>query len=175
MNADDLCLWLTERGIAFERFDHPPVFTCEEADRLVPAAAAAVQTKNLFLRNKKGDRHWLLVTDCRKPVDLKALGPVIGAEHLSLGSPERLERHLGLTPGSVTVFGLVNDPGHAVELLVDEEVDGLPAWRCHPMVNSATLVVPREGIATFLTLTGHRPRVVGVPVRGATGSSGGER
>lgn len=165
MTPDALCGWLREHGIAFERFDHPPVFTCEEADRLVPAAARAVQTKNLFLRNKKGDRHWLLVTDCRKPVDLKALGPVIGGEHLSLGSPDRLQRCLGLTPGSVTIFGLLNDPDHAVSLVVDEEIDGLPAWRCHPMINSATLVVPRSGIATFLEVAGHQARVVKVPAR----------
>ena len=165
MTADELCGWLRSHGVAFERFDHPPVFTCEEADRLVPAAAQAVQTKNLFLRNKKGDRHWLLVTDCRKPVDLKALGPVIGAEHLSLGSPDRLQRYLGLTPGSVTIFGLLNDPDQAVSLVIDEEIDGLPAWRCHPMINSATLVVPRDGVARFLALTGHQARVVGVPAR----------
>jgi len=165
MTADELCAWLTGHGIAFQRFDHPPVFTCEEADRLVPAAARAVQTKNLFLRNKKGNRQWLLVTDCRKPVDLKALGPIIGADNLSLGSPERLQRSLGLTPGSVTVFGLLNDPDHAVDLLVDEEINGLPTWRCHPMINSATLVVPREGIARFLELTGHPVRIVQVPAR----------
>lgn len=165
MTPDELCGWLAGHGIAFERFDHPPVFTCEEADRLVPAAAQAVQTKNLFLRNKKGDRHWLLVTDCRKPVDLKALGPVIGAEHLSLGSPDRLQRHLGLTPGSVTIFGLLNDPAHAVSLVIDEEIDGLPGWRCHPMINSATLVVPRAGVARFLELTGHQAVVIRVPER----------
>lgn len=165
MTPDALCGWLAEHGIAFERFDHPPVFTCEEADRLVPAAARAVQTKNLFLRNKKGDRHWLLVTDCRTAVDLKALAPVIGADNLSLGSPDRLQRHLGLTPGSVTVFGLVNDPGHAVELLIDEELDRLPAWRCHPMVNSATLVVPKEGVTRFLEMTGHKAVVIRVPER----------
>jgi Ala-tRNA(Pro) deacylase len=165
VTADELCAWLTAHGIGFERFDHPPVFTCEEADRLVPAAARAVQTKNLFLRNKKGDRHWLLVTDCNKPVDLKALGPVIGAEHLSLGSPDRLQRFLGLTPGSVTVFGLLNDPDHAVGLLVDEEINGLGAWRCHPMINSATLVVPRDGITRFLELTGHPARIIAVPAR----------
>jgi Ala-tRNA(Pro) deacylase len=165
MTPDELCGWLAAHGIAFDRFDHPPVFTCEEADRLVPAAARAVQTKNLFLRSKKGDRHWLLVTDCRKPVDLKALGPVIGAEHLSLGSPDRLQRYLGLTPGSVTIFGLVNDPDHAVSVVIDEEIDRLPAWRCHPMVNSATLVVPREGLARFLALTGHQAKVVRVPTR----------
>lgn len=165
MTADQLCDWLTRHGIGFERFDHPPVFTCEEADRLVPAAARAVQTKNLFLRNRKGDRHWLLVTDCRKPVDLKALGPEIGAPHLSLGSPERLLRCLGLTPGSVTVFGLVNDPERAVTVLIDKDLDGLPAWRCHPMINQATLVVSREGIRRFLELTGHEAQVVRVPAR----------
>jgi Ala-tRNA(Pro) deacylase len=65
----------------------------------------------------------------------------------------------------VTIFGLCNDPGHAVDLLVDEAIDGLAAWRCHPMINTATLVVPREGITRFLELTGHPARTVRVPTR----------
>jgi Ala-tRNA(Pro) deacylase len=98
-------------------------------------------------------------------VDLKALGPVIGADHLSLGSPDRLMRCLGVTPGAVTVLALINDPDHQVELAIDEDVWQTDAWRCHPLVNTATLVLRRLGIDRFLAATGHPPRLVRVPER----------
>ena len=65
----------------------------------------------------------------------------------------------------MTVLGLVNDPGHAVELLVDRDVWDAASWRCHPLVNTTTLVLPRDGITAFLASTGHLARVVDVPVR----------
>jgi Ala-tRNA(Pro) deacylase len=152
-------------GIPFRRFDHEPVFTCEDVARLGPAEAAGVQTKNLFLRDHRGRRHWLLVTSCEKPVDLRALAPRIGADHLSLASPDRLARLLGLTPGSVTVLGLAHDTAHEVALVVDADVWRADAWRCHPLVNTATLVLARADVERFLAATGHRPEVVEVPAR----------
>lgn len=164
-DADALCRYLDERGIPYQRADHPPVFTCEEADRLVPRELGGVQTKNLFLRDGKGRRHWLLVTSCAKGVDLKALAPRIGADHLSLGSPERLMKYLRLTPGAVTVLGVVNDPDHAVTLFVDRDVWNAAAWRSHPLVNTATLLISRAAIERFLAATGHQAHVIDVPVR----------
>lgn len=152
-------------GVSYTRFDHPAVFTCDEADTAVPATVGGAHTKNLFLRDSKGRRHWLLVTDCAKQVDLRALAPGLGADRLSLASPDRLARYLGLTPGSVTVFGLVNDSAHEVELAVDRTVWEAAAWRCHPLINTATLVVARPDIERFLAATGHRPKVVEVPAR----------
>ncbi len=165
MNATDLCALLDHHGIPYRRFDHVAVFTCDEAAREVPFEAEGVQTKNLFLRDGKGRRHWLLVTSCERTVDLRALTSVIGADRLSLGSPERLVRYLGLTPGAVTVFGLVHDSDHAVELVVDRRVWAASHWRSHPLVNTATLVVERSDVERFLALTGHVPRVVDVPSR----------
>ncbi|HEU4564006.1 MAG TPA: prolyl-tRNA synthetase associated domain-containing protein, partial [Gemmatimonadaceae bacterium] len=154
-----------DHEIPYRRFDHAPVFTCEETEREISAEAEGVQTKNLFLRDKRGKRHWLVVTSCEKSPDLRALAPHIGADHLSLASAERLERHLGVTPGSVTVLALINDGAHAVELWVDHDVWHASAWRCHPMVNSATLVIARSEIDRFLAATGHEARVVRVPER----------
>lgn len=165
-----LCALLDRQGIGYRRFEHAPVFTCDEAARKVPVEAEGVQTKNLFLRDGKGKRHWLVVTSCDKATDLRVLAPVIGADRLSLGSPDRLLRHLGLTPGAVTVFGLMNDPGHAVELVVDRAVWEATPWRCHPMVNTATLVVERSAIEVFLEQSGHRPLIVEVPARTVTGT-----
>jgi len=171
MRADPNALYalLETEGISYRRFDHPAVFTCEEAARLVPAEADAVHTKNLFLRDKKGRRHWLLVTTCAKQVDLRALAPRIGADNLSLGSPERLEKYLGLTPGAVTLLAVVNDRDRAVEVVIDREVWEADALRCHPLVNTTTLVVRRADLERLLGVTGHRPLLIEVPVRAGVG------
>jgi Ala-tRNA(Pro) deacylase len=96
----DLFQFLTEHRVSYDRHDHPPVFTCEEADRLVPDLPAA-KTKNLFLRDNKGRRHFLVIVSDQKTVDLKTLRDELGSSKLSLGSPERLQKYLGITPGEV--------------------------------------------------------------------------
>ena len=155
----DIYALLESLSIPFERYDHAPVFTCDEADAAVPNTAA-VQTKNLFLRDKRGRRHILLVTSCAKSVDVKRFADQIDADHLSFGSAERLEKYLGVTPGSVTVLGLMNDTALGVELCVDADVWHTPSWRCHPLINSVTLVLARTDIERFLSHTGHTPRVL---------------
>jgi Ala-tRNA(Pro) deacylase len=162
----DLYALLADLGIEYTKYEHEAVFTCEAALAAVPNAAS-VQTKNLFLRDKPGRRHFLLVTSCEKAVDIKRFADSIGAGHLSFGSAERLQKHLGLTPGSVTVLGLINDPAHAVELFVDADVWKREWWNCHPLINTATLVLSRSGIETLLAHTGHVPHVVTVDARSA--------
>ncbi|MGQ0646800.1 MAG: prolyl-tRNA synthetase associated domain-containing protein [Gemmatimonadaceae bacterium] len=144
----------------YRRFDHPPVYTCEEADRFVPAEARGIQTKNLFLRDKRGRRHWLVVTNCEKSVDIRALGAALGAGRLSFGSPERLMRYLGVTPGSVTLLALVRDEACDVELVIDADVWTGEALRCHPLTNAATLVLSKSAVEQFLALGGHDPVVL---------------
>jgi len=153
--------YLTRHGIAYERVEHPPVFTCEEAERLRPGMAG-VSTKNLFLRDEKETRFFLLMTACEKRADLRELGRRLNAKKLHLGSEERLGELLGLTRGAVTVLGLANDTGRRVEVLVDEEVWPAEAFLCHPMVNTATLVQDKNGLERFFALTGHEIRLVEV-------------
>ena len=160
----DIYALLESLSIPFERYDHAPVFTCDEADAAVPNTAA-VQTKNLFLRDKRGRRHILLVTSCAKSVDVKRFADQIDADHLSFGSAERLEKYLGVTPGSVTVLGLMNDTALGVELCVDADVWHTPSWRCHPLINSVTLVLAQTDIERFLSHTGHTPRVLNLEER----------
>jgi Ala-tRNA(Pro) deacylase len=155
----ELYALLDQLGISYERYDHAAVVTCAEADAAVPNHAA-VQTKNLFLRDKRGRRHILLITNCAKAVDIRRFAEQLDADRLSFGSPERMMKYLGVEPGSVTVLGLINDPANAVELCVDEDVWRADAWRCHPLVNTATLVLSRAAIDVFLTHTGHRARVL---------------
>jgi Ala-tRNA(Pro) deacylase len=160
----DIYALLAEHQIPFQRYDHEPVFTCDEAERAVPQTTAA-HTKNLFLRDKKGRRHWLLVTLCEKAVDLKQVAERIGADNLSLGSPDRLAKHLGVTPGAVTILALSNDPTHAVELVVDQDVWRAETLRAHPLVNTATLVIAQADLRRFLSVTGHEARVIAVDHR----------
>jgi Ala-tRNA(Pro) deacylase len=164
MNA--LIALLDELRIPYERYEHAPVFTCEEAERAIPRSDA-VQTKNLFLRDKRGRRHLLVVTSCEKSVDVKRFADLVDADHLSFASAERLQRYLGVAPGSVTVFGLMHDPAHAVELFVDADIWSAECWRCHPLINSETLVLARVDVEKFLAHTGHVPRVVAVASRPA--------
>ena len=155
----DVYALLDSLGVRYERYDHAPVFTCDEADAAVPNLDA-VQTKNLFLRDKRGRRHVLVVTSCARTVDIKHVAELVDADRLSFGSPERLMKYLGVTPGSVTVLGLMNDAEQGVELCVDADVWNTPAWRCHPLINSSTLVISRGDMEKFLAHTGHTPRVV---------------
>ena len=168
LSPAELCAMFDRLGLAYERHHHAPVHTCDEAESAIPASDA-VQTKNLFLRDKRGRRHLLLVTTCAKAVDVKRFADTADADHLSFGSADRLTRYLGVEPGSVTVFGLVNDLEHAVELFVDRDVWNVARWRCHPLVNSETVVMSRSDVERFLEQTGHAPRVVAVETRPLAG------
>ena len=95
------------------------------------------------------------MTDCEKRVDLRGLGRAIGA-------PKQLMERLGLAPGSVTVLGLATDAARQVELLVDAQYWLSPAYLCHPLVNTATLILDHAALLRFFALTGHAPRVVGM-------------
>lgn len=157
----DIHTYLSDKGIEYERYEHPPVFTCEEEKASVPESGAA-RTKNLFLRDRRGRRHLLLVTTCEKTVSIAQFAEVAGADRLSFASPERLMKHLGVEPGSVTVLGLINDPGHAVEVYIDSDVWNAPAIHAHPLRNDATLVLAHDALVRFLAATGHTHRVVSV-------------
>jgi len=136
-------------GIAYQRFEHPAVFTSDEADvhwRALPG----VRCKNLFLRNKKGNRHYLVVLEISKRADLKEIVKLVGDDRLSFGSADRLMAELGLTPGSVSPFGLINDGDGSVLVLVDEDLRGADGLIFHPNINTASVVVSWEGLERFL-------------------------
>jgi Ala-tRNA(Pro) deacylase len=158
----DFYQFLADNHIEYERHDHPPVYTVADVERLVPPLPA-VKTKNLFLRNKKGQRHFLVAVPAQKRVNIKALGAVMGSGHLSFGSPERLKKYLGVDPGSVTVLATINDPEHAVELIFDEVLWQEEAFQFHPLVNTSTLVISRENLKRFFGLTGHEVKLIDVP------------
>ena len=159
MNLD---LFLQQHGIAAARHEHPAVMTVEESERLVPRLPGA-KTKNLFLRDRKGLRHFLVTVPHNVPVDLDALGAALGAGRLGFASSERLQKHLGLTPGAVSLLGLVNDAARAVEFVIDRSLWEADAVQAHPLVNTATMVVAHADLERFLAATGHAARVIDVP------------
>ncbi len=154
--------FLATHHIAYERCDHAPAFTVDDVERLVPLGGA--RTKNLFLRDKKGTRQALVVVRADKAVDLRVLSAGIAFERPSFGSADRLKRCLGIEPGAVSLLALVNDAAHAVELFIDRDLWSAEQVQCHPLVNTATLAIPHEGVERFLAATGHEVRLIDVPV-----------
>lgn len=158
----DLATFLAAHGIDIPCHAHPPVMTVAESERLVPPLPGA-KTKNLFLRDRKGARHFLATVPHAMAVDLDELGAALGAGRLSFASPDRLLRHLGITPGSVSLLALVNDGVHAVEFVIDRTLWDAAAVQAHPLRNDATMVVAHADLERFLAATGHVPRVIDVP------------
>ncbi len=146
-------------GIAYTRHEHPPVFTVEEAEQHWQGIDAT-HCKNLFLRNKKGIAHYLVVVERSTPVDIKRLTSQLGEDRLSFASPERLATHLGLTPGAVSPFGILNDRDHAVVVVIDEALRVAVHVGFHPNVNTATIVLAFADFERFLAAQGNRVRYV---------------
>jgi Ala-tRNA(Pro) deacylase len=152
---------LDELGILYERYDHPPVFTAGEAAAHW-ANIPATRVKNLFLRNKKGDRHYLVILDIGKQADLRQLVKVIGDDRLSFGSPERLMARLGLTPGSVSPFGLINDASRSVQVIIDADLRNAERLIFHPNINSASVTISFADLERFLAARGNVVRYIRV-------------
>ncbi len=157
-NEEEIFVFLDKHSIKYDRFDHEPVFSVEEADKLPPMPG--VPTKNLFLRDKSGKRHFLFTAHHHTSINLKELAQKIDCTKLSFGSPERLWEHFKVKPGSVTLLALMHDLDHKVEVFLDKEVFEGEAIQCHPLRNDCTFVLSRESIRKFLEITGHKIRVL---------------
>jgi Ala-tRNA(Pro) deacylase len=149
-------------GISYERHEHPAVFTAADASQFWDPIPG-VQCKNLFLRNKKGDRHYLVVVEIGKRVDLKDLVRTVADDRLSFGSAERLMAELGLTPGSVSPFGLINDADGSVRVLIDQDLKGADRLIFHPNINTASVVVSWGDLERFLRTRANRVNVISLP------------
>ena len=146
-------------GIDYELEEHEAVFTIEAIIAL-GLNKRGMMPVNLFLRDYKGKRHFLVIHDGEKHTDLTKLREQIGCTRLSFGSPERLMKHLGLTPGSVSPFGLINNANHDVELVIDESIRGCEKLGFHPNINTATVWVSWDGFMRFVGDCGNTVRYV---------------
>jgi Ala-tRNA(Pro) deacylase len=156
MRSSEVYRALDALGIAYEKYEHPPVFTAEEA-AVHWAAISGKAVKNLFLRNKKGDRHYLVIVGIEKQVDLRTLVKIVGDDRLSFGSPDRLMARLGLTPGSVSPFGLINDVNGTVRVILDAGLREAERLIFHPNDNTASVTI---SLADFERFLASRPNTV---------------
>jgi len=158
--SGELLARLAALGIAARTVEHPPVFTVEEAARYKGNLPGA-HTKNLFLRDKQGKRMWLVCVRADRDVDLHALPPRIGARpRLSFGSEERMMRYLGITPGAVSPFAIINDHGVNVQVVLDRALLEGDIVNLHPLDNAKTTAVAPADLLRFLEAEGHPPAVL---------------
>ena len=149
---------LRSLGIATETRDHAPVHTVEEA-RALRGEIAGGHCKNLFLKDDKG-QIWLIVCLEDAQVDLKAAPAKIGSRRLSFGKPDLLMEVLGVEPGSVTPFGLINDTGRRVNVVLEAAMMAHEQLNYHPLQNSATTTIGAADLVAFIRACGHEPRIV---------------
>jgi Ala-tRNA(Pro) deacylase len=156
---EDLSEFLMSLGIASSTVNHPPLFTVEESQALrgeIPGA----HTKNLFLKDRKG-AIFLVVAREEAVIDLKRLHERIGASgRVSFGRPDLLAETLGVAPGAVTAFGLLNDQPPRVHVVLDAALMAHDTVNCHPLVNTATTSLTSAGLLAFIRATGHEPLVI---------------
>lgn len=160
----ELYLFLEENQIAYTKYEHQAVFTVEQADQIM-LHEPGTRSKNLFICDEKKQRYFILWTPGEKRPDLRKLGKALKLGNPRFGIPEKMLEFLGITPGAVTVLGVINDTQHQVELLIDQELWAGELFQCHPLVNTATLVINRADMERFFGLTGHAIHVIDVPVR----------
>ena len=154
---DDLFAFLDRLGIAHKTAAHAPLFTVEQSQALRGTIPGG-HTKNLFLKDKK-DAVYLVVVGEDAKVDLKTLHHRLGAGRFSFGSAELMRELLGVEPGAVTAFGVINDTAHRVNVVLDTGLMANAVINCHPLVNTMTTSIAREDLLRFFAATGHAPRI----------------
>lgn len=148
---------LRDLNIEYEKIEHPPVFTVEDLEVFTKGVNAG-ESKNLLLRNDKGSIHYLIVAETKTEVNLKQLASLLNEKKLSFASTERLEKYLGVTPGAVSPFGLINDATKSVRVIIDNKLLAHERLAYHPNVNTATLILATADLKKFLASTGNSIR-----------------
>jgi Ala-tRNA(Pro) deacylase len=158
----ELFAFLDKLGLGTETAEHAPVFTVAES-RSIKARIPGGHSKNLFLKDRKGGI-FLVVARDETRIDLKRLHEAIGAAgRLSFGSADLLRETLGVEPGSVTPFAVINDRAGRVSVILDAELMAFERVNFHPLVNSMTTTIARDDLRAFLAATGHEGRVLRLP------------
>ncbi len=143
-----------ELGVEFEYHEHPPGPTVEEALKYWKDIDSA-HCKNIFFRNHKGNRHYLVISDYRYQLDIHDLEKRLKQGKLSFASPKRMMKYLGIEPGSVSLFGLINDKEDHVHLFIDESLKNAEKISFHPNINTASIVIARKDFLKFLDWSGN--------------------
>ena len=146
---------LDKLGISYVRHEHPAVFTVQEATKYWGGLCGA-HCKNLFLRNNRGNRHYLVIAEASRKVDIKTLTSKLNEDRLSFASPGRLMKYLGLEPGSVSPFGLLHDKGREVRVVMDAGLRRSAGVNFHPNTNTSTLGLSFSDFEKFLASCGNQ-------------------
>lgn len=161
LTPKELLDYLSELNIETTTVEHPALFTVADSQRLrgeIPGG----HTKNLFLKDKK-DKFFLITVEEDATVDLKSIHHIIGASsRVSFGKPEKLMEYLGVIPGAVTAFSVINDKENQVEMILDAALMENEIINAHPLTNEATTSIKRDDLLRFLEATGHKPRILAV-------------
>jgi len=161
MTSDELLDFLADNGIDAKTVTHPPLATVAES-RMLRGQIAGGHTKNLFLKDKKS-RYFLVTVEEEAVVDLKTVHQIIGASgRVSFASADAMMDMLGVLPGAVTLFGVINDRDHRVTIVIDSALMEEATINAHPLVNTATTSIGRADMLRFFKLTGHAPLVLKV-------------
>lgn len=161
MTPAELLAHLDSLGITSNTVEHPPVFTVDEAARLQEDVPGN-RTKALFVRSRDG-RFWILVTAAARRPDLRGISALLHCGRLSFGSRDELSEHLGVVPGAVSPFAVVNDPAGVVQVVLDSALVALDELAFHPLDNSMTTTISPEGLIRFLESVDHPPTIVALP------------
>lgn len=164
MDYQQLLNHLKESNFEFELLEHPPVRTLEEANVYLKDLPAQ-GSKNLFLQEEKTGAYWLVSVCDEKRVDLKALTTVLGTRRFSFGKPDALMKYLGVEPGAVTILGLINDTARTLNVAIDRELWQAERIQCHPLVNTASVLMAPEEVERFLNTIGCTFKLIDVPVK----------
>jgi Ala-tRNA(Pro) deacylase len=145
---------LEKLSIDFEYHEHPPVATIEDA-RIYWKDLNSGRCKNIFFRNHKGDRHYLVILEHLRQLNIHDLEKRLKQGKLTFASNQRLKKYLGVEPGSVSPFGLINDKDHHVQLFIDEKLNEFDRLCFHPNINTASVVIRKTDFLKFMNITGN--------------------
>ena len=157
-SRQDLFDFLDQHEIAHQTKDHAPVFTVEDS-AAIKADMPGAHTKNLFLKDKAG-AFFLICAEAHSQIKVNRLHPVLGCKRLSFGKPEPLLEYLGVTPGSVTLFSVLNDTDQHVRLIIDQKLADADIVNFHPLLNDATTAISSADMIKFAKATGHDPLIM---------------
>ena len=146
--------YLDSLGIKFDYYEHPEAPTIEIASKFYRGEGTTL-CKNLFFRNHKGNKHYLVLFECMHQMDIHDLEHRLHQGKLTFASEARMEKYLGLKPGSVSPFGLINDTEHHVHVFIDQNLKNAPRLSFHPNDNTATIVIKNEDFIKFLDAMGN--------------------
>lgn len=158
LSPEALLKMLSDMGILYNLYHHRAVFSVGEADD-VDADIGGTHTRNLFVRDKK-ENMFLVTLLAHRKIDLAKLAELIGAGRLSFGSPDRLMTYLGVTPGSVTPFSIINDQDRKVSLILDQEMMESDIVNYHPLINTMTVGLSPKDLSIFLERMSHVPQII---------------